>query len=211
MRSKHGLVQDWVRGWALCRATPSPVAEPDGYRIDVGVPGHRVRFVLNGPASTGRRAATLTAPGTWLKVCGDRAEVVSALSAAWRVEAPEYLMSAALSSDDAGAIEPGYSAGITSDGDVHDVAVLADDGTVAASGRVAIAGEAAVVDQVATHAEHRRRGLGRYVMRSLGVVAAESGATRSVLVATAEGLTLYRTLGWAVESEITAAHLPERS
>ncbi|SDW81301.1 hypothetical protein SAMN05216215_1005205 [Saccharopolyspora shandongensis] len=107
VRSKHGLVQDWERGWALCRATPSPVAEHDGYRIDVGAPGHRVRFVLNGPASTGRRAATLTAPGTWLKVCGDRAEVVSALSAAWRVEAPEYLMSAALSSDDAGAIEPG--------------------------------------------------------------------------------------------------------
>ncbi|MEV0049276.1 hypothetical protein AB0H34_02120 [Saccharopolyspora shandongensis] len=48
-------------------------------------------------------------------------------------------------------------------------------------------------------------------MRSLGVVAAESGVTRSVLVATAEGLALYRTLGWAVESEITAAHLPERS
>ncbi|WP_268952023.1 hypothetical protein [Saccharopolyspora elongata] len=41
MRSKHGLeqcVQDWVRGWALCRATPNPVPEPDGYRIDVGAP-----------------------------------------------------------------------------------------------------------------------------------------------------------------------------
>ncbi|MEU5848129.1 GNAT family N-acetyltransferase [Saccharopolyspora shandongensis] len=120
---------------------------------------------------------------------------MSALSAAWRVEVPEYLMSAALSSDDARAIEPGHSAAITSDGDVHDVAVLAEDGTVAASGRVAIAGEAAVIDQVATHAEHRRRGLGRYVMRSLGVVAAESGVTRSVLVATAEG----------------TSHLPERS
>ncbi|MFI0469418.1 hypothetical protein ACH347_35545 [Saccharopolyspora sp. 5N102] len=39
-------------------------------------PGPRTRRIPD------RRRRALTAPGTWLKVCGDQAEVVSALSAA---------------------------------------------------------------------------------------------------------------------------------
>jgi hypothetical protein len=32
------LLGAWVRGWAVSRAAPPPVDEPDGLRVDVGLP-----------------------------------------------------------------------------------------------------------------------------------------------------------------------------
>lgn len=31
------------RGWDVSRGTPAPVAVPSGFRVDVSLPGHRVR------------------------------------------------------------------------------------------------------------------------------------------------------------------------
>ncbi|MEV8437744.1 GNAT family N-acetyltransferase [Actinosynnema sp. NPDC051121] len=201
------VVAEWVRGWALSRGTPDPVEEPDGYRIDVGLPGHRVRYVLPDPRSVGPRAAGLTEPGTWLKVCGSAEQVRPALDSRWTIGAPEYLMSTGLGTrppvtpPDPYTVQPGVT------GDVHDVVVRAADGGWAARGWVAVRGRAAVVDRVETDPAHRRRGLGSVVMSELMRVASDRGAVRAVLVATEEGRALYRRLGWAVESPVTAAHL----
>ncbi|MFC9996172.1 GNAT family N-acetyltransferase [Nocardia sp. NPDC127526] len=87
--------------------------------------------------------------------------------------------------------------------------VRREDGAHAARGLVAVHGDTAVMDQVVTEPDHRRRGLGRVVMDELRTVAAAHGATTAVLVSTVEGRHLYRTLGWQVDSEMVAAHLPE--
>ncbi|ANZ39211.1 GNAT family N-acetyltransferase [Lentzea guizhouensis] len=198
-------VADWVRGWALSRGTPAPVEEPDGYRVDVGLPAHRVRYVLPDPAAAGPRAATLTEPGTWLKVCGSPDQVQ--LTPAWTVGAPEYLMTIDLHPHPPVPPPATYTAELRSTGDVHDAVVLNND-HLAAKGRVAVCGSAAVVDVVETDPAHRRRGLGRVVMSELTRAAAAGGATRAVLVATEDGRALYEKLGWAVVSPVTAAHLP---
>ncbi|MFC3896782.1 GNAT family N-acetyltransferase [Lentzea rhizosphaerae] len=199
------LVSDWVWGWALSRGTPDPVTEPDGYRIDVGLPAHRVRYVLLDPSSAGPRAGGLTEPGTWLKVCGSAEQVP--LSPRWTVEAPEYLMSTGLGPIAATTPPDPYTVELHSTGDVHDAVVRAADGECAAKGRVAVRGRAAVIDVVETDPAHRRRGLGSVVMAELSRAAADRGAVRAVLVATEAGRALYEKLGWKVESPITAAHL----
>ena len=200
-------VEDWVRGWALSRGTPDPVVEPDGYRIDVGLPGHQVRYVLPDPESVRPRAAGLTEPGTWLKVCGSPAQVRSGLGTGWAIRPPEYLMSTELVTQPPVAAPAPYTLDLHSTGDVHDVVVRGADGERAAKGRVAVHGRAAVVDMVETDPAHRRRGLGKVVMAELTRVAADHGAVRAVLVATEEGLALYEKIGWTVESPITAAHI----
>lgn len=200
---------EWVRGWALCRATPDPVEEHDGFRVDVGLAGHRVRYVIGGTGSVRERAA-LTAPGTWLKVAAPRAEVLPLLGPAWQVGAPEYLMSVAL--DGSGAARPvpdGYRVEVAGEGGCHEVVVVGPGGDPAARGRFAVRDGAAVVDQVGTEPEHRRRGLGKLVMGLIGVDAARRGARVAVLVSTVEGRHLYESLGWRVESDVVAAHVPE--
>lgn len=203
-------MRDWVWGWSLCRGTADPVVEPDGFRIDVGKHGHRVRFVLTGTSSVRRRAESLTAPGMWLKICGPRDEVLPLLGPAWTVGEPEYLMSVALADGVARvAAAAGYSTETVSAGGFHEIVVRAEDGTHAARGRIAIHHDTAVVDQVVTEPAHRRRGLGRLMMSALCTLAANHGARTAVLVSTVEGRHLYQSLGWQVDSEMVAAHLPE--
>lgn len=199
------IVTDWVWGWALSRGTPDPVEEPDGYRIDVGLPEHRVRHVLLEPVSVRRRAAGVTEPGTWLKVCGS---LDHPLDSRWTVSPPEYLMSIELRAHPAVTPPDHYTVDVHSTGDVHDAVVRTTGGEHAAKGRVAVCRRAAVIDMVETDPAHRRRGLGSVVMSELCRVAAERGAVRAVLVATEAGRALYEQLGWTVESPITAAHLP---
>jgi GNAT superfamily N-acetyltransferase len=201
------FVAYWVWGWALSRGTADPVTEPDGYRIDVGLPEHRVRYVLPQPSAAGPRAAGLTEPGTWLKVCGSVEQVRPALSPRWTVGAQEYLMSTGLGTIATTTPPDSYTVELRSTGDVHDVVVRAADGECAAKGRVAVRGRAAVIDVVETDPAHRRRGLGSVVMAELTRAAADRGAVRAVLVATEAGRALYEKLGWRVESPMTAAHL----
>jgi hypothetical protein len=121
-------------------------------RIDVGLPEHRVRYVLPDPSSAGPRAAGLTEPGTWLKVCGSPEQM--RLSSKWTIDAPEYLMSTEL-----GALRPvtppdRYTVELHSTGDVHDVVVRTVGGEYAAKGRIAVRGHAAVIDMVETDPAH---------------------------------------------------------
>jgi GNAT superfamily N-acetyltransferase len=61
-----------------------------------------------------------------------------------------------------------------------------------------------VYDRIVTAPEHRRRGLGRALMHALGA-ARRSASSTQVLVATAEGMALYGTLGWELRSLFTTA------
>ena len=80
-------------------------------------------------------------------------------------------------------------------GTVGTVTVMAG-GELAASGSVAIVDDTAVYDRIVTEPGYRRRGLGSYVMRALTAVALEHDVDAGLLVATADGLELYRYLGW---------------
>ncbi|WP_246258447.1 GNAT family N-acetyltransferase [Amycolatopsis anabasis] len=204
------VVRAWVHGWALSRNIATPVEVSGAFRLDVDTPGQLVRYVFTefDPESLRRRAAALVTPGTWLKVCAGREVVEGALPPPWQVGVQEFLMTTALRPPGAAPAVAGYRTETVTSGAATDVLVWAPDGERAAAGRVAVWGDAAVVDQVETRPEHRRRGLGALVMDLLGAAARARGATRGVLVATADGRALYRSLGWSLRSPVTPAWLP---
>ena len=92
------------------------------------------------------------------------------------------------------------------------VMVAAPDGSLAARGQIAPTGGTAVVDQVETAPEHRRKGLGSLVMRTLQNAAVRQGARTGVLAGTPAGRGLYEALGWEVVAHLTSAkHGPPAS
>lgn len=205
-RTRHGV----GRGWAVARGVPDPVEIPGGFRADVGRRGHRVRYVLHTWDTTVIENLTeqVTATGTWIKVSGGATDLQRALSAHWTMESAAYLVRArfAVGTDDPPSP---YQTRVSMEGDVVVATVVDATGIAAASGRLASAGEYGVIDQVETAPAHQRRGLGTIVMRTLSDQAARIGLGTGILVATEDGRHLYRTLGWTVQSEITAAYAPE--
>ncbi len=74
--------------------------------------------------------------------------------------------------------------------------VLESEERVAAEGTIGTLGDDATFDAVETTPAFQRRGLGRHVMATLTTYALESGASRGVLAASAQGRLLYESLGW---------------
>lgn len=79
---------------------------------------------------------------------------------------------------------------------------LDDDRRLAAEGTMAVIDGWVTFDAVETTPAYRRRGLGRHVMQVLSSRATDAGAGQGVLAASAEGGTLYTSLGWTVEREL---------
>ncbi|PRC90915.1 GNAT family N-acetyltransferase [Solimicrobium silvestre] len=200
------IVKAWVLGWTLSRGTAPPVQIENAYRVDVGLPDHCTRYVLPqlDPNFLHDLTEQLLEPGTWLKICAPSALVAPLLSQAWSIKDTGHMMIRALRVM-ARPAPPDYLLVTTSDGAVLDVKMLDQAGEIAATGRIAVIQPFAVIDQVVTSPSHQRRGLGSFVMEVLCQHAAEQGAQTGVLVATDEGMALYRSLGWALHSVVTSA------
>ncbi|MFJ9406327.1 GNAT family N-acetyltransferase [Streptomyces sp. NPDC101393] len=229
------VVHAWVDGWARARGTDAPRQVPGGFRIEVGRPHHLARYVLPtaDPAVLRRLVDGITTPGLGLKVCAPREAVAPALTPAWEISDPQYLMTSPLAVPPTRPLAPppGYRLDVSHQDDgTLDARVLAceetgsaDSGATpvpAASGRVALVSPtghrgayrpSAVFDMIGTDAAHRRRGLGRVVMAALAAHAVELGAVEGVLVASPDGRELYRALGWRLRAPVTAAVIPARS
>lgn len=211
------IVRAWVDGWVVSRGAAPPVVEGWGYTIDVGQKGHVTRHVLGATndrveeASVRKVADAVTAAGVWLKVFAEPSAVRPWLGAGWWIDPePGYLMSVPLtdtgSAASDGGLPVGYRLRTWTRGGVTRALVTASDGSWAARGQIAPTGGTAVVDQIETSAEHRRRGLGRFVMRTLTRAAADQGAETGVLAGTPEGRALYESLGWRVEAPLASGH-----
>ncbi|MGW3814284.1 GNAT family N-acetyltransferase [Streptomyces sp. NPDC005046] len=211
------IVRARVDGWVVSRGAAPPVVEGWGYTIDVGQKGHVTRHVLGAAndhveeAAVRKVADAVTAAGVWLKVFAEPSVVRPWLGTGWWIDPePGYLMSAPLT--DAGSAAPerslpvGYRLRTWTLGGVTRALVTASDGSWAARGQIAPTGRTAVVDQIETSVEHRRRGLGRLVMRTLTRAAADQGAETGVLAGTPEGRALYESLGWRVEAPLLSGH-----
>jgi GNAT superfamily N-acetyltransferase len=204
------VVQAWVTGWALARETPPPVPEAGGLRVDVGWPLQRARYVFPNP-SEGLRclAETIVEPWIFLKVCAPPEATRAILPPRWVIEPLGFMMTyAGRLTGAAPTLPDGYTFELTENLPVPIARVLTADGDVAAIGRVALTGDFAIYDRIETHQGHRRRGLGRAVMKSLEAIAQARGQTRGVLVATADGRAFYETLGWRMHSLYTTAVIP---
>ncbi|MEU8678642.1 GNAT family N-acetyltransferase [Streptomyces sp. NPDC048560] len=199
------LVRMWIDGWIVSRGSSDPIEEPWGWTIDVGQPMQVARHVLPEPTEADVRkiVAATSAPGTWLKLFAEDHSVLPWVGQGWRKDRPGFLM--------AGHLEPertevpaGYTLTSWTRGGVSKVLVRTGDGHFAARGQIARVGDQAVVDQIETAAEHRRKGLGGLVMRTLQNTAYEAGARTGVLVGTPEGRGLYSSLGWTTYSPMAS-------
>ncbi|TMR24729.1 GNAT family N-acetyltransferase [Nonomuraea turkmeniaca] len=177
--------------------------------MDVGLPGHVARHVIPTPTPEvlHHLTTTLTTPGTWLKLCAPAEAVASFLPPAWTVMDREFMMTASLARTAPPQAPPGYTLAVTTRAGVTAARLLTAAGEVAARGQFAVAGSAAVMDQVETAADHRRRGLGTIIMRTMSSAAASLGARTGILVATAQGQALYETVGWTLHTPMTAVVL----
>jgi GNAT superfamily N-acetyltransferase len=145
-----------------------------------------------------------------LKVCAPPEFVQPNLPERWRIEAPGFMMSlSGTMTGGTAALPDGYTF-------VHEefdgmtlVNILHPGGEVAATGRIAFPGELAVYDRISTHENHRRKGLGRSVMKRLEMLSREKGIQRAALVATPDGRALYEPLGWQLHCLYTTAVIPK--
>ncbi|MCH8622221.1 GNAT family N-acetyltransferase [Undibacterium sp. TS12] len=203
------LLSAWVHGWTISRGTAAPIPLVCfGHRVQVGLPGHLERYILQGhiPTTIQRLAQELDTPDTWLKICAPQAAIAGLLPGRWQIKAPEYLMVKALQTGNA-APGHGYTIKLKEDGALATARACNAEGQVAATGRVALSGQHAIFDQIVTEPAHRRRGLGNAIMQTLCNHALDRQANTGVLVATADGFALYKAMGWTLCSEMTAAIL----
>lgn len=206
------LVEAWVTGWALSRSVAAPIPVAGGHRIVVGEPGQAERLVFStlDAAALSDLAASIVAPGIFLKAFCAPEALLAAVGARWSPQPSGDLMAV-----DLVAVPPpvapalGYVQRFRAEGpvlvaEIHDV-----DGALAASGRAALTGGFAVFDKIITDPAHQRRGLGRVVMGVLGERARALGASQGVLVATPEGRALYEVLGWRFEGRMETVVIPD--
>ncbi|EPH43757.1 GNAT family N-acetyltransferase [Streptomyces aurantiacus] len=206
-------VRAWIDGWVASRGAAPPVVEPWGFTVDVGQAKHPTRHVLGATgadvqeADVRKVAASVAGADVWLKVFDHPDRVAPWLGPEWWLDPePGYLMTVPLA-----PVAPhrltapdDYRLRTWSRGGVIRAMVAATDGSWAARGQIAPTGRTAVADQIETSPEHRRKGLGSLVMRTLAVAAVEQGAEIGVLAGTPEGRALYESLGWRVVAALTS-------
>ncbi|MFZ6747166.1 GNAT family N-acetyltransferase [Undibacterium sp. JH2W] len=209
LQANPALLAHWLKGWALARGTPLPVAEHGGWRVDVGLPEQKARYVFPGMLpDIAELAHTISEPWVFLKACGSPAALRAILPAHWIIQRPGYLMTLAGRMSEAAALPAGYVLDIKLAQPMSTVQVLAADGEVAATGRIVLVDGLAIYDNIATQAAHQRRGLGRVVMTQLEAIALEHGIKGGVLVATPDGRALYASLGWELHALYSTAVIP---
>jgi GNAT superfamily N-acetyltransferase len=206
------VVQAWVRGWTLARETPPPVPHADGWRVDVGWPQQRVRYVFSRCSKALRSLAdTIVEPWIFLKVCAAPEVMQMLLPPRWIIQPLGFMMIRTVQGREQDvSLSNAYSLDLTEAPTVTLGKVLTANGEIASIGRVVFVGsDFAIYDRIETHNAHRRRGLASAVMNRLQGIAIARGTTRGVLVATADGRALYEALGWRLHSPYATAVIPD--
>jgi GNAT superfamily N-acetyltransferase len=207
------LVRRWQAGWSQARDWNS-YAEIDGIiEVRIGLPDRMAEYVLadDGPDRLEVAAELALSDehptgASWVTVATADADRVRPQLEALGLEVTrvEWLMTVPLADQLAQRLPESYSLDTELQPGLIDVRVISADG-LAAGGRMAVNGTDAVADMILTDPAHRRRGLGRAVMGALVAGAIDQGATDGLLMASADGLHLYRALGWSVVADVIVA------
>lgn len=202
------LLERWLSGWSLARGAPLPRRHGGGLVVDVAQPAQLRRYLfVDAGAALQACARDINGPHIYLKATVDATTLRQALPPRWQLESGRHLM--ACDGPLAAAPLPAGLRVVTSR--QHGATVLRvfdDAGAVAASGQLVVHGACAIFDQIETAAAQRRRGLGRFVMGALDVLARQANVRERLLVATDAGRALYLQLGWHVLAPYSTAVLP---
>lgn len=205
------LVGAWAAGWARSRGVAPPKPSRGGWYIRVGLSDQKARFVFPALDSEdfSALAHAIAEPAVLLKVCAPPEEVAPLLPARWQIGARSFFMTVpAANMGGSVSLTAGYRLKVERETWGLLATVTSRDGGLAARGRLLLDGGWAVFDRIETEEVHRRRGLGTTVMRALQLRALDAGVRGGLLVATADGQRLYRSLGWQSLSDHTSAAIP---
>lgn len=204
------VVEAWIKGWTIAREVPPPVREAGRFRVEVGWPQQKRRYVFPLLSEDFRLlAGEISDPWIFLKVCAPPEAVRAVLPAQWAIQPPGFMMTCTGPMKNLrDRLPEGYVLQLTEVFPVSIARVLDAQGSLAAIGRIAFVGGHAVYDRIETQEAHRRRGLATAVMRALEKMAAAQGCTCGLLVATAAGRELYEKLGWELHALYTTAVIP---
>jgi len=206
LRADPDIVAAWVAGWALSRGVAAPVPAYGGFRVDVGQPDQKARYVFAEASDRVAEASRAIAePHIFIKVCAPPEVVAPLLTSGWAIKPLSFMMTTEALYEADVQLPDGYRRKWEPLPGGYVATLLSEDGEIAASGRVFLVGSTAVFDQIVTSPNHRRRGLGRVVMNALGNLALQGGATMGSLVATPDGRALYSNLGWRLHALYTTA------
>lgn len=205
------LFQRWLRGWVAARGFAATQVEAGIWSVPVEQARRSVEYVVldsdSNPSRLAPAAALASGANAWVTVATtDRHKCGRALhDAGLRVAgATEWLMSVELARQ--AERRPTEPYVMTVEHTARSIAVRASLGhALVAGGHMAVVDGDAIADQIETDSEHRRRGLGGAVMTALATEAMRSGAVCGILVASAQGRELYRSLGWTVAAEVLIA------
>jgi GNAT superfamily N-acetyltransferase len=204
------LLSAWLSARSIARGLPLPVLDHGGWRVDTGLPDELRRHVFARPdQAISTLASTISSPHILLKLCGTGEQLLQLLPPRWQLLENRFFMT-----HERALAVPGLPAGyrldvVTADA-ITEAHIRAEAGSIAASGHAVEYGGVFVFDRIATEPAHRRRGLGRAIMAALAARQA-SGSVRRVLVATEDGLELYKSLDWCVLSPYSTAAMADES
>lgn len=209
LQADPDLVAAWIKGWTIARETAAPVKTSDAFRVDVGWPQQKIRYVFPGITDELRELAGLvTEPWIFLKVCVPAA-MLDFLPDRWVLQPAGFMMTCSvpmyLKND---VLPDGYRIKLQDQLPVPVVKIYTLDGELAAIGRIALVDHFVIYDRIETHKDHRRRGLAAIVMHNLEAIGQAYGGYKGVLVATAQGKVLYEALGWEMHACYTTAVIP---
>lgn len=202
------VLRRWIEGWRLCRGLGVVSEDRDALGVVLGLPGReRELFALADEPGVVDRLVGLAAEGVWLTVTTQDGDGVARRLAAGGLEvfAEQKVMMTADLRDHPRPVTAEYAVELRSEGALEYVRVVAPDGSVAARGMAAVVGRDAVMHDIETEPGHRRQGLGSVVMGELSRLAVGRGAETGLLMATVEGVHLYRSLGWVPEATMVTA------
>lgn len=193
------LLFAWLTARSIARELPLPIADHGGWRVETGLPDEIRRYVFAGPTEEIRKlACRIHSPYIPIKMCGSGEQLLRLLPARWQLLPGRFLMTHE-GKPEAYDLPVGYRIDMSTKQVISAARIFARDGSIAASARAVEYAGVFIVDSVVVAAAHRRRGLGRALMAVLAGTQIEAGARR-VLVASEDGLKLYLSLGWHIQS-----------
>ena len=202
------LVSSWLAARSVCRGLPMPSPDRGGFRVDTNLPQETRRWVFpqicDGMTEVARE---ITAPRHLIKLCGTENELKASLPSDWQILPQSYFMMANGARPPARPLPAGYSLQCDQSGQFTIARIIAPNDDLAANGYAAEAEGVFIYDRIETAPEHRRRGLGNVIMHALKDYRVDENAPE-LLVATEDGHSLYRSLGWRVLSPYTTAAIP---
>lgn len=205
------IVEKWLGGWSLSRSLPLPVAFQSGFRVKVGYPQQRARYVFP-KISTDliRLSERIHTPWVFLKVCAAPRELTRVIPHRWVLQPPGYMMHCLHRMHIPEIpLPPDYTLIVESNvPSVYVARIFTKNGAPASTGRVVLVNDLAVYDRILTDDNHKRKGLATVVMKTLEERAVANGVVKNFLVATGEGQLLYQSLGWELYSPYTSVVIP---